>query len=128
MIKDIEFRGRNVIAPLCWIYGYYAEIDDISYIINKDGKFSINVGSRNEYTTVKDNADRKIFEGDIYKAGNKYYVVRWIKDGFYFMDKDGYGDRLEYQYHSIYDFVEQFNKSLIFYGTVWENPELGFKL
>lgn len=83
-MKEIKFRARNVVAPACWIYGYFVVEKDCCYIINDDGKFEVIAGTECQYICLKDDNDKEEYEGDILKivwVGETYIETIEFKDG-----------------------------------------------
>lgn len=80
-MRKIKFRARNVVAPACWIYGYFVIEKDCCYIINDDGKFSIIAGTENQYIGMEDVYGKEIYEEDITKIDGKENVgvIMWMK-------------------------------------------------
>lgn len=64
----------------------------------------------------------KLFDGDVIgvcEVGLKF-IVKWIRDGWYLVDKDGYGDRLYRQL----DEIKNMAPDIKILSNIHNNPEL----
>ncbi|MCF7796117.1 YopX family protein [Patescibacteria group bacterium] len=67
IMRDIEFRGISI-AYDSFIYGYYYENNDKSFIVTKKGNhIQVHKNSVGQYTGRKDTNNVKIYENDIVK-------------------------------------------------------------
>ena len=150
-MREIKFRGKSVENGE-WIYGdlikgehyYISTKDDFHYaVVSIDGHMSTFVNivipeSVGQYICSYNNNKTGIYEGDIFGITNKnsdiYYkgcrIVKYIKDGFYLVDKENYGDRLLTEISvntnnvGIAEFMKEQNLDYDIIGNNYDNPEL----
>jgi len=143
--EKYEFRGKDAETGE-WRHGFLCESeyhDLMIQWIDEDGFnwYKVVPETVGQYTGLGDKNNRKIFEGDIFGITNNderiknrfYYVVKYIRDGFYLVQKchEGeYGDRLSKQielntnYCGIAHDIEAMGFDYAIVGNIHDNPEL----
>lgn len=129
-MREIKFRGKaiwsldklnesNIDHVNGWVYGNLVMYDDIPFIVTLslvadvyDYWVKVHPESVGQYTGLKDENEREIYEGDIVKHatwGDVYEVI-FEDGGFYVL--------------SSYDFQTINEYPLEVIGNIYENPEL----
>ena len=129
-MREITFRGKR--KDNCeWVYGdlyhdwsrLYTKPD--IKIANNMGKFTVIPETVGQYTGLTDKSGKKIFDGDILESkycddaepdgfGISHEIVKWIKVGFFAVEKDRKPDPL---------ILFDTDTSLIV-GNIHDNPDL----
>lgn len=124
-MRDIKFRAWDK-ALKRWTN--YSIDDDLLMFYDKQGEcWEIDrEGERFilcQYTGLKDNGDREIYEGDIVKAIS---FARWIGVVKYSDENQAFiFDDLDKKYRGKSTvFMNQFNDGFEILGNIYENPEL----
>jgi hypothetical protein len=131
-MKQIKFRARNAKFPSCWIYGYFAIENGVSYIVNDEGKFPVICGTECQYTGLNDKNGKEIYVGDAIEHNNRIFFIvdsdvfgivavmknknlgNVLKDGL-IMTSHNYRER---------DWILNCAKYIKVVGNIYENPEL----
>lgn len=129
-MREIKFRGKavwsldklnesNIVHVNGWVYGNLVMYDDIPFIVALsleddvyDYWVKVHPESVGQYTGLKDENEREIYEGDIVKHAiwGDVYEIMFEDGGFYVL--------------SSYDFQTINEYPLEVIGNVFENPEL----
>ncbi len=139
--RIIKFRGKNVKGE--WVTGdllrnrgeTFIAPDGIANPLATVDDFQVDPATVGQFTGLLDRNGREIYEGDVFGIpngpNNKFYrVVKWVRDGFYLIDKDGYGGKLgpeitlNSQYVGVAEFLRQHNYSYEVIGSIHDTPEL----
>ncbi|MBY6842685.1 YopX family protein [Clostridium botulinum] len=122
-MKEIKFRGKRIDNGE-WVYGYYFydKFDDKHYILqaqeDEEEAFMYEVIPKTvgEYTGLKDDNNKEIYEDDIIDTWNKNYRV--IYNGYMWALKDFYISCLDIPY----DAFSEFSAKKV--GNIHDNPKL----
>ena len=108
-MREIKFRAWDKLAKSMYqvqSLTTYKGADDI--LCKKDCEIM-------QYTGLKDENKKEIYEGDIIKWGEKIFVVEWSKTGAYFKGR----------YTNLgYDLLCNCFRNNEVIGNIYENPEL----
>lgn len=126
-MRDILFRGKFETFN-SWVYGDLVhKADGEIYIVPEAGKnnaypvdpetvgqYTVDPETVGQYTGLRDKNENKIFEGDIVRYHDMYFVVRWLDSWARFMlaSKDEMINLLD---------ASQLRKIV---GNIYDNPEL----
>ncbi|EQC1535610.1 YopX family protein [Clostridium botulinum] len=122
-MREIKFRGKRIVNYE-WVYGYYFydKFDDKHYILqaqeDEEEAFMYEVipETVGEYTGLKDDNNKEIYEDDIIDTWNKNYRV--IYNGYMWALKDFYISCLDIPY----DAFSEFSAKKV--GNIHDNPKL----
>ena len=98
-----------------WVYGWYFEIDNIPYIITRNGEtYAVNITTLGLFTGHLDSYDLRVYEGDIVSDGSKLYQVLFDHEyaGFLFKDKKG----------NKYAFNDILIRGIRLYSNIYDEP------
>lgn len=121
-MREILFRGKRIDNGE-WVYGAYMAHDhDGHTIFNQnleDGTlqgFEVIPETVGQYTGLKDNKGKKVFDGDVLVIDDYLFLIQW--------EEERGGFRIDYwQFDEQYDLSEFWPTSVVI-GNVHENPEL----
>ncbi|MDA3614697.1 YopX family protein [Polluticaenibacter yanchengensis] len=126
-MREIKFRGKTINGD--WVFGNYAHIKkDFStvkkghYISNSAGSpfaYMVRSETLGQFTGLKDNSGKDIFEGDIIKTGtDKPMVILWSnKYASFCLDRHGWAFS-----HWFGESCDPTDVEII--GNIHDNPEL----
>lgn len=109
-MKVIKFRAWDFSAKQMLPVGKLEFFDDNSMHINDEHPCCFVM----QYTGLRDNDGKEVYEGDIIKYGNIKYEICWYKGGFHFKNVYGAMDSFIRG-----DFIE-----VQVIGNIYENKEL----
>ncbi len=126
-MRTIKFRGKRI-EDGKWIYGYLADEDFINNIneiaIPSEQVNSTTVG---QFTGLKDESGKEIYEGDIIVVGEYERVVLWDEMGWALMPCEHYHDKTFWVMniqHPGMDWWKLFANEIEIVGNIHDNPEL----
>ncbi|PFS53448.1 hypothetical protein COK41_28685 [Bacillus cereus] len=116
-MREIKFRGRKT-NSFEWVYGDLRKTQNGNVGISVNGKlYIVDAETVGQYTGLKDENNKEIYEGDIAESHDKLlYIVEWHKEDAMFYYKDSYGDE-EYD-------LRMSAVSFRVLGNIHENPGL----
>lgn len=132
-MRTIKFRARNLDGE--WRYGFYVEEErqtingfEKKHFIVNDGHRYVDPSTVGQFTGLLDKDGKEIYEGDILAVkGIPFGVVRWHKDGYFFID-DSTGEVIpDDTYRPLGEMIRFFNRNDMAYsviGNIHDNPEL----
>ena len=117
-MRNIKFRGKTNAYPSRWVHGYLANKKYINEYDNGDFYFtSIKEETIGQYTGLKDQKGKEIFEGDV------VYIIPLDERGIIRWDTEMARYVVIYN-NIITDFDNWYGKDLEVIGNKWDNPEL----
>ena len=144
MKREIKFRAlKSHEGRFIWIYGLLIyDTDGQTPMIQAVNPFNPSlfytcmVGTECQFTGLKDEKDREIYDGDIYfdeieeDDGDVrlYYVCKWIDEWARFVWLNVDGELQDYEDNGVENFID-YNfvletKRMHYAGNIYENPEL----
>jgi uncharacterized phage protein (TIGR01671 family) len=136
-MHEIKFMGKRVDNKE-WIYGYYVAAEDKHYIFTGEtGTFqvdpvhphlaykellrhAVDPETVGQYTGLKDEEGKEIYEGDIVKFGSQMGStgdIRYLNKNAGFLIKDKWGD-----WQWLYDVLASTRNEIL--GNIYDNREL----
>lgn len=125
-MRTIKFRGKRL-TDGAWIYGDFFRNRGLSFIAS-DGieenplatwrDYNVDPESVGQYTGLKDKNSKEIYDGDICRTKEGYFIVKWHNKACAFM---AYNLK-SYAPFSWFSNVETTGIEVV--GNVHDNPEL----
>lgn len=120
-MREFEFRGRMSNGK--WVYGNLLLncISDIVCIGSGDKAYAVDPDTVGQYTGLKDIHGYKIFEGDILRCRDEYYMVDYLigdYNGWIFRDTSHLSFFIQFSEHTV-----SWSRSGVV-GNRYDNPEL----
>lgn len=118
MKREIKFRGKRLDKGK-WEYGSLVIINGRYFIINEEWRGEVDPSTVGQYTGLKDNNGREIYEGDVLRMyDNKRYTFTCI----YLQTQSAFLGRCNETRFGLANITEGVSKEII--GNIHDNPEL----
>lgn len=129
-MREILFRGK-IPGLTDWAYGYYAKSGENHFILldtdNEDNYSIVDPRTVGEYTGLKDQNAKKIFEGDIVRYRDEFWRSPMQSVVEYCADKWNYPafDLKDHDYEANgLQLAHEKDIELEVIGNIYDNPEL----
>lgn len=128
-MRTIKFRGKRVNRRE-WVYSTesFVQTDEGICMGLYNEEKDVIPDTVGQFVGLYDKDGKEIYEGDILTVkGIPFGVVRWHKDGYFFIDDSTGEVILDDTYRSIGEMIRFFNRNETAYsviGNIHDNPEL----